>query len=126
MEITKLHEDGRGSINIITGEMDHEELTIFHTNAGFARGGCIHNESDEHVVVISGKIIYVSDDFYEPLAEGESILIPKETPHYFISITDSIVMEWGAKAEEKKNKHPEYRKIVEDFNARHTSDRTAI
>jgi len=33
-----------------------------------------------------------------------------------VSLSDSIVMEFGATPEEKKEKHPEFRKIVDEIN----------
>ena len=42
--------------------------------------------------------------------------IPRNTPHYFIALEDSIILEWGATPEEKINKHKEFRKMVDDIN----------
>jgi mannose-6-phosphate isomerase-like protein (cupin superfamily) len=118
MNLNKIHEDNRGSINILDGLYKYPEVTVFQTNAGFARGGCIHNENDEYCVVIEGEILYSIGDLNNPkkLKVGESVIIPKSTPHYFLSLTNSTVLEWGATPEEKKVKHPFYRQIVEYIN----------
>lgn len=119
MEIKEIHSDFRGKIYIMTGALiDYPEITIMKTNKGYARGGCIHNDHDEFVCVLEGMIKYVYCDIKieKILTDGDSLLIPRATPHYFYSITDSIVMEWGADPEEKKAKHKEFRTIVDSIN----------
>ncbi len=116
MELEKLHEDNRGSISLLTGDMKWDEVTIFHTEAEYARGGCIHRNSDEYTCVIEGEVIYQIGTKTIELKTGESYMIPKNTPHYFWSVINSIVIEWGAKPEEKKQKHLEFRKIVDLIN----------
>ena len=116
MKLTELHSDDRGKIFILNEDLGHPELTIFTTKKGFARGGCIHHQNKENVCVISGKIKYVFSTTTLYLTTGESFTIPKSTPHYFLSVTDSVVAEWGATAEEKIEKHLEFRKIVENIN----------
>lgn len=96
--------------------MGYPEVTIFHTRQGMARGGCIHHKSDEHTCVISGLVEYVMGECRFILEAGDSMVIPAGTPHYFLSLSDSVVLEWGATPEEKKEKHPEFRAIVEEIN----------
>ncbi len=120
MQFKTIHEDDRGSIFLLTdGFTNLKEVTIFKTNEGYARGGCIHNFSDEHVVVIEGEVIYVYNGIYIRMQKGDTLLIPKGTPHYFISKTNSVVMEWGPDPKEKEKKHPEYRKLVNELNVRY-------
>jgi len=119
MELKTIHADDRGSINLLLGDLkNYEEVTVFKTNAGYARGGCIHNINDEFVCVIEGCIHYYTPRLETPivLTAGQSTVIQKSTPHYFVSITDSIVMEWGATAEEKKVKQSLYRAVVDHIN----------
>lgn len=124
MELKTLLEDKRGSINIIVGlEFSlFPEITLFKTNKGYARGGCIHSESEEHLVVIEGTIKYIyQEQLTKEIEEvelevGDRWSIPPNTPHYLISITDSIVMEWGPKVEEKQVKHEDFRKRVDEWN----------
>jgi len=118
LELRKIHEGKRGEIHIITGDsLKDEEITIFITKRKFARGGCIHKENDEHCVVLEGYVeCFLKDRKAEILRKGQTFKIPKNTPHYFVSLSDSIVMEFGATPEEKKEKHPEFRKIVDEIN----------
>ena len=52
LKLSKLHEDKRGEIYLITGDLkEHEEITLFTTRKGYARGGCIHNINDEYCTI---------------------------------------------------------------------------
>ena len=116
MILRELFEDFRGKISLLEGDMTHPEVTIFKTFSGFARGGCIHALHDKYSCVIEGCVEYCIGDKKIRLETGESVVIPQNTPHYYISITDSIVLEWGATPEEKQEKHVEYRKVVDKIN----------
>jgi quercetin dioxygenase-like cupin family protein len=118
LKLEKLHEDKRGEIYLIIGDFqEHEEVTLFFTRKNYARGGCIHKIHDEYCTVLEGKIRYFigTNDPIEMKA-GDTVKIQKNTPHYFLSLKDSIVMEWGATPAEKKEKHEEFRKKVEMIN----------
>lgn len=117
MELKRIHADYRGSIDLLEGNEFHfDEVTVFYTVEGMARGGCIHPYNDEYTTVIDGWVEYVIGEKTYRMGVGESIVIPKNTPHYFVSLTDSVVLEWGATPEEKKHKHPRFREIVEKWN----------
>ena len=117
MELKKIHADIRGTIDLLLdSQMSFDEITVFHTKEGYARGGCIHPKSDEYTTVIDGWVEYTIGNKTYRMGVGESIVIPRNTPHYFVSLTNSIVLEWGATPEEKKNKHPQFRAIVEKIN----------
>ena len=117
MKLDLIHQDKRGCIlSLISDKLPYPEITVFETNAGFARGGCIHNISDEYCTVIAGQVEYVIGDELHVLSDGMSIKIPKGTPHYFISWGSSVVLEWGATVAEKKEKHAEFRQIVDRIN----------
>ena len=127
MKLDKLHGDDRGEIYLLTGFKEYPEVTMFTTKEGYARGGCIHNVHDEYCCVLEGEIEYhlidnSGDDMFGhasfKLKVGQTITIPKGTPHYFLSKTDSVVLEWGATPEEKKEKHQFMRKIVDDINGK--------
>ena len=128
MQLNNIHSDNRGSIDALVGTelTTCPEVTVFRTKQGYARGGCIHPESWEHLVVVEGTIIYIykvgDSIFSKNLKAGESFSIAPNVPHYFTSITDSIVMEWGPKITEKQGKHEEFRKIVMGINSRCTTN----
>lgn len=114
MKLDTIHNDERGGIFSLTDDLINNEVAIFTTSKGFARGGCVHDINNEALCVISGKIdLFVEDRRYNPFG---TIIIPKGMPHYYVALEDSVVMEWGATPEEKKNKHEETRKIVEEIN----------
>lgn len=117
MKLDLIHQDKRGRILSLKSDIfRYPEVTIFETKDGFARGGCIHNLNDEFCTVISGKVEYVIGEEIRILWDGDSVKIPKGTPHYFLSFGKSVVLEWGATEEEKKVKHVEYRQIVDRIN----------
>jgi mannose-6-phosphate isomerase-like protein (cupin superfamily) len=128
MELKQINKDKHGFINLLLGDeiLNYPEITIFKTEAGMSRGGCFHEFSREHLVVIEGAIRYVYEENGEEkhivLADGQMITIPPATPHYFISLTDSIVIEWGPTLEEKQAKHEKYRKIVLDINSQYANE----
>jgi len=120
MLFEKIHSDIRGEIYIFKESIQYPEITLLKTIKGFARGGCIHNINCEYFCVLEGKVKYVYENKNKIIKKymkvGEVLVIPKSTPHYFISITDSLVIEWGVTEEERKVKHPKFREIVENIN----------
>ena len=118
MKLNKIHSDKRGDIYTLTELLVFPEITLFKTNKGMARGGCIHNINREFVCVLEGNIRYTTPRQSVELEAGDTYRINSNTPHYFESLTDSLVVEWGATPEEKAVKHPEFRKIVEEINKR--------
>ncbi|KKL23542.1 hypothetical protein LCGC14_2424340 [marine sediment metagenome] len=123
MKLTEIHKDKRGEILSVTGLKKFEEITIFTTKATYARGGCIHKKNSEHLCVVEGKINYVYEVYQHSkiLKAGQSITISPNTPHYFIALEDSVVLEWGATAKEKKEKYLKFREIVEKINEKNKS-----
>lgn len=118
MKLETIHTDRRGSINLLTGDLKQfQEVTVFKTGQGFARGGCIHAKNCEYVTVIEGAVRYKVGSKDRILSCGQIMVVPKNTPHYFISLTDSVVLEWGATPEEKFVKHPKTRAIVDAINS---------
>jgi len=118
MELKKIHSDQRGTIYSLQGDpLTFEEISIIHTNSGFARGACYHPENQEHLTVAEGLILYIWSDNQKIMKEGESITIPAKTPHMLISLTNSIVLEWGTLLSEKGGeKDPEMKKLVDIIN----------
>ena len=122
MKFEKIHEDMRGEIALVLDVLpDGRELTLFTTRKGCARGGCVHRKSGENCVVIKGDIKYWIGD-KEPIImfEGDTCYIEPNTPHYFVALTDTVVIEWGALPEEKKEKYPPTRAVVDKINEENT------
>ena len=117
MELTKIHEDKRGYIYLVRDLLeDSKEFTFLEVKKGAARGGCLHS-SEEHFVVVKGKIRYLCGSKEEIVSKGESRTIPAGEPHAFIGVEDSIVSEWGTSEEkEMDKKDPEMRKILDEMN----------
>lgn len=121
MELKKIHEDKRGYIYVVDNLLeDNREFSFLEIKEGFARGGCLH-KNDEYFVVIEGSIKFILGYEEKILKKGESGLIPKNLPHAFVALEDSIVSEWGISTEEKEAdvKDPELRKTVDDLNKRY-------
>lgn len=124
MKLEKIHEDERGEIYILTECFSFlEEATIFVTKNGYARGGCIHRINNEYCTVIEGEALYRVDDTIQQVLEGRTITIPKGSPHYFVSVGDSVILEWGATTVEKKEIDLKMRKIVENINEKNRTNK---
>jgi len=120
IEFNKIHEDARGQIFLLTGLFpEDKEVTLFLTKKGYARGGCIHRKNAEYCCVLDGEIVYYVEGqtFIIHLFKGDTYLIEKGRQHYFVSSTDSTVIEWGATPEEKKKKGI-WRSFVDEINGR--------
>ena len=119
LKFKKIHEDERGEIYVLTGLFpESREVTIFTTRKGFARGGCVHKDSDEKCCVLDGIIEYsIEGRKPERFYAGRGTLIPKNAQHFFIALTDCVVMEWGPTPKEKKQKGA-WRKYVVEINRR--------
>lgn len=125
MNFEKIHEDDRGGIYALAS-FKYDEIVMFRTNEGYARGGCVHPISDEYFCVVEGMVELTiknqdGTDSARALSAGQSVTIPCNTPHYFYSIVDSLVMEWGPAKEEKNVRNPDFRKKVEEINAKKVS-----
>jgi len=121
LKVKEIYSDERGKILILEGDelKEHEEVTILITKKGFARGGCIHERSDEFSTVLEGEVDYYME--YKPfpwakLKKGDIISVPKGTPHYFLAKTDCIVMEWGPAPDDNDKKDKKMRAKVEKIN----------
>jgi mannose-6-phosphate isomerase-like protein (cupin superfamily) len=123
VHLETIHEDERGTISLLHGFQTYEEATMFTTKDGYARGGCVHLDSDEFLCVLEGSICFVygigSAEVRLQLNAGNTFKIKANTPHYFISSGDSIVMEWGPKVEEKNNRYAPFREKVDIINREH-------
>ena len=63
LKLETIHTDTRGTIYSITGdELKYPELVLLTAKKGVARGGCIHNKSNEYFVVLQGEVIYYIND----------------------------------------------------------------
>ena len=117
MKLEKINEDKRGEIwTLMVGDVEH---TFLASKKGSARGGCIHRLHKEYAVVLEGAVEYhVRGKKPKVYTKGQSIEIAANLPHYFVALEDSLTMEWGATPEEKKEKYPQWRKIVDQINAK--------
>ena len=118
LKIKRVHKDNRGEIYLLSGDLkEHQEITLLATKQSFARGGCIHRINDEFCVVLEGTIKYfIGKNQPKIFQKGQAVKVPHNTPHYLISLTDSLIMEWGATSEEKKEKDKSFREIVGKIN----------
>ena len=117
LKLKQIHRDRRGRIYVLSDDKGNEIASLLSTNKHFARGGCIHKKNNEYCVVLNGEILHVKRN--QPIERGKKgtmIFIRRNTPHYFVSLTDSLVMEFGATPEEKKVKHKATRAIVDKIN----------
>jgi hypothetical protein len=115
MILENIHTDKRGEIWTLM--IDGVEHTFLKSNMGYARGGCIHRQSTEHAVILKGLVEYhIRGKKTKVYQKGESLSIKPNCPHYFIAIEDSIVVEWGPSPQEKQEKHPQWRKVVDQIN----------
>ena len=119
-----MHKDERGEIYVIEGLLSGDrEVTIFTTKPDHARGGCVHRVNDEFFLVLSGRVSYkLGNEDNKILEAGTIIEIPAGNPHYFKALTDSIVIEWGATVQEKKEYYPPLRRLVDEINRKANSD----
>jgi mannose-6-phosphate isomerase-like protein (cupin superfamily) len=120
IKLSKIHSDNRGSIKSLLGKelLPYPEVTLFHTKKGFARGGCIHSVSSEHICVLAGEIdfFYTENETQLTMKAGDSFTIPPVTPHYFVALQDSVVLEWGPQMSEKGERHLGFRAKVDAIN----------
>lgn len=122
MDITKIHEDERGEMYIIPLD-DEKDLLIYTTNAGYARGGGVHTESDEYFVVIQGDVEVYHGDSWHSYHAGQLGFIPRGTPHMMIAATDCLMMEWGAPRSDKNTFDETLRQKVENINKARNIDK---
>jgi len=120
LKLSKIHSDARGSIKALLGSelKPYPEVTVFTTNKGYARGGCIHSVSSEHICVLAGSIsfFYSENETQLDMKAGDAFTIEPNTPHYFVALEDSVVLEWGPQMEEKNEKYMKFREIVNRIN----------
>jgi len=95
MNYEKIHEDKRGEI--YTLKLFNKTYWHMYTHKGHARGGDIH-EGKQYNVVVTGKflvrMIQKEGEKEVIICAGETIVIHKETPHVFIALEDSYMIEW--------------------------------
>jgi mannose-6-phosphate isomerase-like protein (cupin superfamily) len=118
MELKKIHEDERGFIYLVKDLLeDSKEFTFLEIKKGFARGGCLHS-NDENFLIVKGKVRCITGEQERILDAGESGTFPAKVPHAFIALEDSIVSEFGITTEEKEKdvKDPKLRQIIDKIN----------
>lgn len=95
MKIDKVQEDKRGEIwKIETGK---RTAFLSKTFKGKARGGDIHDGS-QYTLILEGKVKvlmkFPEREKEEILEKNDLIIVPKDIPHVFIALEDSVFLEW--------------------------------
>ena len=99
----EVHSDARRTIFANSDILKGKEISLINLNKLKAIGGCIHDKN-EHCMLLSGTAILFLNDQCISMSLNESYIIPKDTPHAFVSLfEEAIIMEWGITEEEKKN-----------------------
>lgn len=105
-----------------------EEVLIFYTPAGCVRGGDSHDHRQYNIVVRGTVKFYErygpdtevpgkgkeSGEKVTYMHEGEMRIFEPGIPHWFVSLTDSWMIEWHERPRTKKV-YPEYRNIIKAF-----------
>jgi len=86
-----VHQDKRGSIFV--EKNGRKELTILNTHKNMARGGCIHTFKEEFTVISGIVLLFINSVAHLATEDNKPFLIQKNTSHYFIALTDSVVVE---------------------------------
>jgi len=123
MQLKKEHEDFRGEIWTVT-DPRIGEMTLLFTKAGYARGGCVHDQEERLYVLKGDVIIYISNQHWDEGIKGTAkdstpdinhMHFNKNQPHGFKSDTDSIVLEIKP-ISTKTERDPIMRKKVQEIN----------
>lgn len=87
-----IFEDHRGTVfSYYNFTENFVEYNLMITKKGDVRGYHFHPEFDEYMMVVDGTCLfreYTNEISEVTLNTGDSILIPKNTPHTFIALTD--------------------------------------
>lgn len=92
-DINDLAVDHRGAIYSYVPKDNIVEFVYINTKQGVTRGDHYHEEFDEYIMLVDGEGIYVEllEDGTKRkivMAAGQTIYIPRLTPHTFIPLTD--------------------------------------
>lgn len=114
-----INKDKRGRIWLC--EFMGKEYLLLETKAGFYRGGDFH-QTIQTDVVLHGTIRWFEDDGVfshgRYMIEGDININPALIPHMMFSITDSLILEWLEKPQQKKTYYKPFRDIVNRMNER--------
>lgn len=109
----EVHSDERRTIYGNVDLLDGREVSIIELKKGKAIGGCLHHRN-EYYCVLRGDVLVLTGSESEVKLDGEGGMFPKEVPHGFIALEDSLIMEWGISPEEKKD-NPKDEKMLEQI-----------
>jgi len=93
IDINDLAVDNRGVIYSFVPKDPIVEFCYQYTNKGATRGFHHHEEFDEYVMLVDGEWIY-TEYLYDRgtrkivMGTGQTIYIPRLTPHSFVAISD--------------------------------------
>jgi len=116
MKIKKLNEDVRGEMYQILN--NGKEFILFDIKAGMARGGDYHT-TNQYDLVMDGEVEYRrtlpnGEEIINILRKTDYIMSPKNEPHIFIALEDSLVLEWTELGKFQKELYAPYRKIIDE------------
>jgi quercetin dioxygenase-like cupin family protein len=112
--VSKEVSDSRGVGYVL--RFGSQEVLVFEIKAGKLRGGEIHS-GPQYSVCVYGSIEVVLKQNgkcnVSLLSAGSVIIIPKNTPHLFRALEDSVFVEWKKPGVETEYYDP-FRRIVEE------------
>ena len=112
MKIETINEDKRGSICEIT--IDKNKFLMIRTNANYMRGGDFHDTIQYQYIILGRlELVYLKDnkEVKKIIKTGDVIKINPHTPHYFKSITYSVMIEY-LEGEYSKHYYKPFRDVV--------------
>lgn len=115
MKVEKVSEDDRGEIWKVGSE--NSFYFIAKTLKGHSRGGDIH-DGEQYLLVLEGKLevrlMLPGGEEKIEMNPRDFLTVPKDIPHLFIALENSVFLEWGnfpLPSYDKKRFYEPYRKL---------------
>jgi len=104
--------DQRGELYV--NKIQDVEFNVIFTKAGVYRAGDYH-PGEQYSVILKGQVEITlrqnDQDVLKKYGPNELIVIPKDTPHLYKFLADTVMMEWLA-GSYKPQYYAPYRKII--------------